>query len=116
VLTVRLPGRQPRSARLGGAELRALAFDAVAPPAEDRTESVAALDDRQRAELAEQLGYRTIGAELPEDVSLGDVIQSMPKSVSSLESIPSLYLIFYFHQRQAASCGVVCSLPGSVVD
>jgi hypothetical protein len=101
---------------LGGAELRALAFDAVAPPAEDRTESVAALDDRQRAELAEQLGYRTIGAELPEDVSLGDVIQSMPKSVSSLESIPSLYLIFYFHQRQAASCGVVCSLPGSVVD
>ena len=44
---------------------------------------MAQLDDQQRAALAEQLGYRSIGAELPEDVSLGDVIQSMPKSVSS---------------------------------
>ena len=44
---------------------------------------MAQLDAQQRAALAEQLGYRTIGAELPEDVSLGDVIQSMPKSVST---------------------------------
>ncbi len=101
---------------MGGAELRALAFDAVAPPAEDRTESVAALDDRQRAELAEQLGYRTIGAELPEDVSLGDVIQSMPKSVSSLEPIPCLYLIFFLHQRQAVCYGAVCGLLRSGMD
>lgn len=43
---------------------------------------MAQLDAQQRAALAEQLGYRSIGAELPEDVSLGDVIQSMPKSVS----------------------------------
>ena len=71
--------QQPRCVRLAGSELRALAFDAVAPPSES---SVAPLDAQQRAELAEELGYRTIGAELPEDVSLGDVIQSMPKSVS----------------------------------
>ena len=43
---------------------------------------MAQLDAQQRAALAEQLGYRSIGAELPEDVSLGDVIQSLPKSVS----------------------------------
>lgn len=87
-------GSQSRSVRLAGVALRALAFDAVAPPVQDRSESVAALDDRQRAELAEQLGYRTIGAELPEDVSLGDVIQSMPKSVSSLRpTLPSLDIL-----------------------
>lgn len=71
--------QQPRCARLAGSQPRALAFDAVAPPSES---SVAPLDAQQRAALAEELGYRTIGAELPEDVSLGDVIQSMPKSVS----------------------------------
>ena len=55
---------------------------------------MAQLDAQQRAALAEQLGYRTIGAELPEDVSLGDVIQSMPKSVSPLLVIEMHCLIF----------------------
>ena len=75
---------QSRSARPAHFELRALAFDAVAPAADRSGSGVAQQDAQQRAALAEQLGYRTIGAELPEDVSLGDVIQSMPKSVSPL--------------------------------
>lgn len=54
---------------------------------------MAQLDAQPRAALAEQLGYRSIGAELPEDVSLGDVIQSLPKSVSPLAA-DMLRLIF----------------------
>ncbi|KAK9842044.1 hypothetical protein WJX81_005821 [Elliptochloris bilobata] len=75
---------QPRSARLATSELRALAFEPVAPVADRMESSVAQLDAQQRAALAEELGYRTFGSELPEDVSLGDVIQSLPKSVFEL--------------------------------
>ena len=80
-----LSALQHRGARLANVgELRALAFDAVAPAADRAESGVAQLDAQQRAALAEQLGYRSVGAELPEDVSLGDVIQSLPKSVSPL--------------------------------
>jgi hypothetical protein len=37
------------------------------------------LEERQR--LAEQWGYKTIGAELPEGVSLTDIVKSMPQEV-----------------------------------
>ena len=85
---------QPRGTRLATVGLRALAFDAVAPAA-DRVESgVAQLDAQQRAALAEQLGYRCIGAELPENVSLGDVIQSLPKRVSAFAQSLEQRLIF----------------------
>ena len=98
---------QPRGARLAGFELRALAFDAVAPAA-DRSESgVAQLDAQQRAALAEQLGYRSIGAELPEDVSLGDVIQSLPKSVSPLPTeMPWLifHVVLWVSRKARALC------------
>lgn len=40
------------------------------------------LSESDREQLAEQLGYRQIGAELPENVTLGNLIQSLPKDVS----------------------------------
>jgi len=39
------------------------------------------MTDSQRAELAEKLGYRSIGKELPSDVTLSDVIKSLPEDV-----------------------------------
>lgn len=35
----------------------------------------------QRQALAEQWGYKTIGAELPDGVSLTDIVKSMPQEV-----------------------------------
>ena len=43
---------------------------------------VGRLPEVDRAALAEELGYRSIGADLPSNVSLTDVISSLPKSVS----------------------------------
>ena len=40
------------------------------------------MTDAERAELAEKLGYRSIGAELPDEVTLQDVIKSLPSEVS----------------------------------
>jgi omega-6 fatty acid desaturase (delta-12 desaturase) len=45
---------------------------------------VGSLPDAERAALAEELGYRSIGADLPSNVTLTDVISSLPKSVSLL--------------------------------
>lgn len=39
-------------------------------------------DERQR--LAEQWGYKSIGAELPDGVSLTDIVKTMPPEVSYL--------------------------------
>lgn len=35
-----------------------------------------------RAALAEELGYRKIGADLPDNVSLSSIIQSLPSEVT----------------------------------
>ena len=50
----------------------------AAPPA---LEPAAGLNAAERAQLAEQLGYRQIGAELPDGVSLSDIVQTLPKEV-----------------------------------
>jgi hypothetical protein len=39
------------------------------------------ITDTQRAALAKELGYRKIGKELPDGVSLSDVVKSLPKEV-----------------------------------
>jgi len=41
------------------------------------------LSQKEREALAEDLGYRQIGAELPKDVSLSNIIQSLPSEVAS---------------------------------
>lgn len=42
---------------------------------------VATLSDEQRAELAAELGYLKIGKELPDTVSLTDIVKTMPPEV-----------------------------------
>ena len=56
-------------------------------PALDLAPQVSTLSDADRAGLAEALGYRTIGAELPDGVSLTDVIKSMPSSVFDINPL-----------------------------
>jgi hypothetical protein len=48
------------------------------------------MTDEQRAVLAKELGYKCIGKELPDGVSLTDIVKSMPPEVSA-----DLRLAFY---------------------
>ena len=56
-------------------------------PALDLAPKVSTLSDADRADLAEALGYRTIGADLPSTVSLTEVIKSMPSSVFDINPL-----------------------------
>lgn len=56
--------------------------------------NVAELSDAERAAYAEKLGYRTIGKELPDDVRLVDVINSMPKEVFELKPLRAWAAVF----------------------
>jgi acyl-lipid omega-6 desaturase (Delta-12 desaturase) len=56
--------------------------EAPAAPAQQFPSPVAGLSDEQRAELAQELGYRQIGKDLPSDVTLQRVISTLPKDVS----------------------------------
>jgi len=56
----------------------ATAVPTVAAPAD-----AGSLSAEDRAALAQELGYRTIGADLPEDVTLTQVISSLPREVSA---------------------------------
>ena len=42
---------------------------------------IAQLPDQERAALAAQYGYKTIGRELPDNVTLTDIVKSMPQEV-----------------------------------
>lgn len=53
---------------------------AVAMPAGSEIQSLA---DEDRAALAKELGYLKIGKPLPDDVSLTDIIKSMPAEAST---------------------------------
>lgn len=39
------------------------------------------LSDEERAQLAKELGYKSIGKELPDGVTLTDIVKSMPAEV-----------------------------------
>ena len=45
--------------------------------------NVTSLGPEARAKKAEEIGYRSIGAELPEGISLADVVKTMPKEVGA---------------------------------
>lgn len=49
-------------------------------PAVDYSQ-VGKMSDADRAALAKELGYLKIGKELPDDVTLSDIVKSMPKEV-----------------------------------
>jgi hypothetical protein len=47
--------------------------------------------DAERQALATELGYRKIGKELPDNISLNDVVQSMPKEVGRSRKRPLMW-------------------------
>lgn len=55
---------------------------ASAAAALDQVSSINELTDAERADLAKKLGYTKIGKELPDEVTLQDIIKSMPAEVS----------------------------------
>ena len=69
--------------RAAAFEARAAAADVAEAPAQQFPSPVAGLSDEQRAELAQELGYRQIGKDLPSDVTLQRVISTLPKDVST---------------------------------
>lgn len=60
---------------------RAASAAAVEVPA---SVPIGQLPAEQRQALADQWGYKTIGAELPDGVTLTDIVKSMPPEVSLL--------------------------------
>jgi hypothetical protein len=60
----------------------------AARPAVALTAPVETMTAEQRAALATELGYKSIGAELPNDVSLTDIVKTMPPEVVKIGRIP----------------------------
>jgi omega-6 fatty acid desaturase (delta-12 desaturase) len=54
----------------------------VASAAATATIPVAEMTEQQRTEYANSLGYTRIGKELPDNVTLTDIIKTMPPEVS----------------------------------
>ena len=72
------------------------AVSAIAAPAplsnsEIAQPPVGALGPQERRALAEQYGYRSIGAELPDGVTLSTIVQSLPKDVRCLTAALSIF-------------------------
>lgn len=99
----------PQVARTNGVQARAAA--AAAPV------DVGQLSDEQRAELAKEWGYTRLPKELPDSVTLGDVVRSLPREVRGLvggraASIPLFPYLPVF--LTAENWNVVCSLPAVI--
>ncbi|KAF8066409.1 FAD6 [Scenedesmus sp. PABB004] len=75
------PGSIKRSSLLPG---RRVAAPRIVGQAAAVEVPVGQLPAAERAQLAEQWGYRTIGQELPDGVSLTDIVKSMPEDVFDL--------------------------------
>lgn len=63
--------------------LQPLVRPTVASEAAAITMPVGQLSDAERATLAKELGYTKIGKELPDDVTLTDIVKSMPPEVGA---------------------------------
>lgn len=80
----------PRSAPFGVPQCRAPVhrrLQQVARPAAIVDVPVSQLSDAERAQLAKELGYQRIGAELPDGVTLTDIVKSMPQEVFELNPV-----------------------------
>lgn len=69
------------------------------------------LDDSERAALAEKLGYRSIGKELPDSVTLQDIIKSLPSDVFELNPLRAWGAVFTTLLSVAASLYVISISP-----
>lgn len=73
--------------------------------------SIPQMTDVERAELAEQLGYRKIGKELPNDVTLQDVIKSLPEEVFEINPLRAWGAVFTTLASVAASLYLISISP-----
>lgn len=53
-------------------------------------------DGEKRKQMAEDFGFTHIGEELPDSVTLKDVMDSLPKEVPTVNT--SMILVFYLHK------------------
>lgn len=75
------------------------------------TIGVQGLSDEQRSALAEKLGYRTIGKELPDDVKLTDIIKSLPAEVFELNHAKAWSAVVISIASVAASMYLISIAP-----
>jgi len=69
------------------------------------------LSQKEREALAEDLGYRQIGAELPEDVSLSNIIQSLPSEVFDIDDRKAWGAVALTTGAVAASIAMIAYSP-----
>eukprot|EP00889_Picochlorum_renovo_P007913 jgi/Picre1/34943/NNA_002409.t1 len=86
---VRCLGARSGLKRVGAisAKKNVLKVHAAAPIQVEQMSNVGYMSDEERAALAKQLGYRSIGKELPDDVTLSDVIKSLPEEVFEINPL-----------------------------
>lgn len=73
------------------------------------------LSDEERKELATQFGFRSIGKELPGDVTLQDIIKSMPPEVFELNMWRAWSAVFIAVASFAASLYLISISPAPLL-
>ncbi|EFN51858.1 hypothetical protein CHLNCDRAFT_37265 [Chlorella variabilis] len=76
---------------------------------------VGQLSDDQRQELAKQFGFRSIGKELPNDVTLQDIIKTMPPEVFELNMWKAWSAVFVAVTSFAASLYLISICPAPLL-
>lgn len=69
------------------------------------------LTDEERAQLAKELGYRKIGKELPSNVTLTDIVKSMPPEVFELDHGKAWRAVLLSISAMAASLYLISISP-----
>jgi omega-6 fatty acid desaturase (delta-12 desaturase) len=82
----------------------------AAPPLES-TSGPTGLNAEQRAELAEQLGYRQIGEDLPDDITLKQVIGTLPRDVFQINPVRAWAAVITTLVSMAASLWLIANSP-----
>lgn len=62
------------------------------------------LSDDERAQLAKELGYKSIGRELPDGVTLTDIVKSMPSEVRCFPTAASIWNYVFQLSHRATHC------------
>lgn len=57
-------------------------------------------DEEKRKEMAEDFGFTQIGEQLPDSVTLKDVMDTLPKEVPVPADNTSVFLMFYLHKHK----------------
>ncbi|GIL92555.1 hypothetical protein Vretimale_18971 [Volvox reticuliferus] len=69
------------------------------------------LTDEERGQLARELGYKSIGRELPDDVTLTDIVKSMPPEVFELDHGKAWRAVLISITAMAASLYLISISP-----